>query len=128
MIDVEDMITNDKVYVKLDNCTVEVEIMLDYIGAEDITPRRIYKEVRRNPAVSSFSLNLLHQIVSHVESSDEGYKYYFDDELFMDRYGISSHSDSSPRKKICRECATDVFIWGLKDWRDALLFEQYIEG
>lgn len=45
MSDVGDLIQSADVYDCFDGNTVEVEIMLDYLTAQGITPRHIYREV-----------------------------------------------------------------------------------
>jgi hypothetical protein len=45
MSDVGDLIQSSEVYGCFDNNTVEVEIMLDYLTAQELTPRHIYREV-----------------------------------------------------------------------------------
>ena len=44
MSDVGDLIQSTEVYECFDGNTVEVEIMLDYLGNQHITPRHIYGE------------------------------------------------------------------------------------
>jgi len=45
MSDVGDLIQSSEVYACFDNNTVEVEIMFDYLAAQELTPRHIYREV-----------------------------------------------------------------------------------
>ena len=45
MSDVGDLIQSTEVYECFDGNAVEVEIMLDYLGNQHITPRHIYSEV-----------------------------------------------------------------------------------
>lgn len=46
MSDIGDLIQSAEVYECFDGNTVEVDIMLDYLTANRITPRYIYREVR----------------------------------------------------------------------------------
>ncbi len=45
MSDISDLIQSTKVYKCFDGNTVEVEIMLDYLGTQHISPWHIYNEV-----------------------------------------------------------------------------------
>ena len=45
MSDISDLIQSTEVYECFDGNTVEVEIMLDYLGNQHISPRHIYGEV-----------------------------------------------------------------------------------
>lgn len=39
--------------------------------------------------------------------------------MFIDVHGVTPGTESNanaPRNKICRPCATEVLLWGLKDW------------
>jgi E3 ubiquitin-protein ligase CHFR len=43
----------------------------------------------------------------------------FELDLFTDVHGIVGGTDpdpAAPRRRICRVCATEVLLWGLKDW------------
>lgn len=44
--DISDLIQCREVYDCFDSNTVEVDIMLDYLTAQRLTPRHIYREVR----------------------------------------------------------------------------------
>lgn len=40
-------------------------------------------------------------------------------ELFADVHGVAAGIDTNPdapRNRICRLCATEVLLWGLRDW------------
>jgi len=45
MSDISDLIQSTEVYECFDGNAVEVEIMLDYLGTQHISPRHIYNEV-----------------------------------------------------------------------------------
>ena len=45
MSDISDLIQSTEVYECFDGNAVEVEIMLDYLGNQQISPRHIYGEV-----------------------------------------------------------------------------------
>ena len=44
--DISDLIQCREVYDCFDSNTVEVDIMLDYLTAQRLTPRHMYREVR----------------------------------------------------------------------------------
>lgn len=40
-------------------------------------------------------------------------------DLFVDVHGVTPGTDtdpSAPRSRICRMCATEVLLWGLREW------------
>lgn len=49
MSDLGDLIQSSEVYGCFDHNTVEVDIMLDYLTAQEISPRHIYREVSHGP-------------------------------------------------------------------------------
>jgi E3 ubiquitin-protein ligase CHFR len=49
MSDISDLIQSTEVYECFDGNAVEVEIMLDYLGTQHISPRHIYGEVSVSP-------------------------------------------------------------------------------
>jgi hypothetical protein len=43
----------------------------------------------------------------------------FDQELFTEIHGVAGGIDpnpAAPRQKVCRWCATEIFLWGIRDW------------
>ncbi|KAK7037585.1 hypothetical protein VNI00_011077 [Paramarasmius palmivorus] len=101
MADVGDLIQCADVYDCFNGNTVEVDFMLDYMTAQGLTPRHIYKD-----------------IVSHIKSQPRQFAPLIEQDIFMDN-STSSEPDvnaESPREQLCRRCATEIFIWGLKDW------------
>ncbi|KAF9464160.1 hypothetical protein BDZ94DRAFT_1257154 [Collybia nuda] len=102
LADVGDLIQSADVYECFDSNAVEVDIMLDYLSAQRLTPRHIYRE-----------------IVAFIQSQPRGFSPLIEQELFTDIHGVSAASDlnsESPRNIICRLCATEVLLWGLRDW------------
>ncbi|GLB38528.1 putative ring finger [Lyophyllum shimeji] len=100
--DVPDLILSADVYECFDSNNVEVEIMLDYLTAQRLTPRHIYRE-----------------IVTHIQSQPRGFKPLMELELFSDLHGVAGGTDpdpDAPRNNICRHCAAEVFLWGLREW------------
>lgn len=69
--DLADLIQCGEVYDCFDNNTVEVDIMLDYLTAQRLTPRHIYREVRTLPAqqYSEYRLSLLYRSLTTSNTS-----------------------------------------------------------
>ncbi|KIL67897.1 hypothetical protein M378DRAFT_177137 [Amanita muscaria Koide BX008] len=100
--DIGDLIQSSEVYECFDGNTVEVEIMFDYLTAQRLTPRHIYRE-----------------IITHIQAQPRGFHPLIELELFSDVHGVASGIDpdpASPRNRICRMCAAEVLLYGLKDW------------
>ncbi|KAF8073617.1 hypothetical protein FPV67DRAFT_756803 [Lyophyllum atratum] len=100
--DVGDLILSADVYECFDSNNVEVEIMLDYLTAQRLTPRHIYRE-----------------IVTHIQSQPRAFKPLMELELFSDLHGVAAGTDpdpEAPRNNICRHCSAEVFLWGLREW------------
>jgi hypothetical protein len=64
LADIEDLIQSSDVYECFDGNTVEVEYMLDYLKAQSLTPRHVYREVRRIPSTTSSLASTHHLILS----------------------------------------------------------------
>src|SRR6267154_2250485 len=59
------------------------------------------------------------QIVAYVQTQPAGFKSLIEQELFVDLHGVAPGADpnpDAPRSRICRLCATEILLWGLKDW------------
>ncbi|KAJ7442637.1 hypothetical protein FB451DRAFT_1297091 [Mycena latifolia] len=100
--DVGDLIQSSAVYECFNSNTVEVEIMLDYLTTQRITPRHIYME-----------------IVNHIQAQPRGFLPLIQLELFVDIHSLPAGIDpdpEAPRNRICRQCAAEVFLFGLRDW------------
>ncbi|KAJ7147122.1 hypothetical protein C8R43DRAFT_1011970 [Mycena crocata] len=100
--DVGDLIQSSAVYECFNSNTVEVEIMLDYLTAQRITPRHIYRE-----------------IVAHIQAQPGAFVPLIQLELFVDMHAVPGGTDpdsEAPRSRICRQCASEVFLYGLRDW------------
>ncbi|KJA23176.1 hypothetical protein HYPSUDRAFT_138038 [Hypholoma sublateritium FD-334 SS-4] len=97
-----DMIQSADVYDCFDGNTVEVELMLEYLETQGMSPRYIYRE-----------------IVQWVQKLPRGFGTLIDLELFSDIHavapGIELNPDA-PRNRACRLCAAEIFLWGLKEW------------
>lgn len=102
MSDLGDLIQSSEVYGCFDHNTVEVDIMLDYLTAQELSPRHIYREV-----------------ASHILSQPNGFRPLIELDLFVDIHSVTAGIDENPdapRNRICRQCATEVMLWGIKDW------------
>lgn len=118
--DLSDLIQCGEIYDCFDGNTVEVDIMLDYLNAQSLTPRHIYREVRDGAVSSLTQLNLhYHQIVAHLQSQPRQFNPLIDLELFVDIHPVAGGVDpdpNAPRNRICRLCAAEVMLYGLRDW------------
>ncbi|KAG6897755.1 hypothetical protein C0992_011424 [Termitomyces sp. T32_za158] len=59
------------------------------------------------------------EIVTHIQSQPRGFKPLIERDLFSEMHGVAPGIDSdpeAPRVNVCRQCATEVFFWGFKDW------------
>ncbi|EGN98356.1 hypothetical protein SERLA73DRAFT_56314 [Serpula lacrymans var. lacrymans S7.3] len=102
LTDISDLIQSAEVYECFVSNNVEVEIMLDYLTAQRLTPRHIYRE-----------------IVAHFQSQPDGFKPLFELDLFVDVHSVAAGVDpnpDAPRSKICRLCAAEILLWGIKGW------------
>ncbi|KAI8969631.1 hypothetical protein BD414DRAFT_502933 [Trametes punicea] len=100
--DLGDLIQCGEVYDCFDGNTVEVDIMLDYLSAQGLSPRHIYRE-----------------IVAHIQSQPRQFAPLIELELFMDLHPVPGGVDpdpNAPRTRICRICAAEVLLYGLRDW------------
>ncbi|EPT05250.1 hypothetical protein FOMPIDRAFT_1155957 [Fomitopsis schrenkii] len=100
--DIGDLIQCHEVYDCFDSNTVEVDIMLDYLTAQRLTPRHIYRE-----------------IVAHIQTQPRQFAPLIEMDLFQDIHNVAGGIDpglGAPRSRICRLCATEVLLWGLRDW------------
>jgi len=67
-----------------------------------VTPKQIYQE-----------------IAQHIQNTPEKFTPLFDMELFTEIHGVAGGIDpnpAAPRQTICRWCATEIFLWGIRDW------------
>ncbi|KAF8644419.1 hypothetical protein AX16_008479 [Volvariella volvacea WC 439] len=97
-----DIIQSTDVYDCFNGNAVEVDFMLDYLRAQQLTPKHIYREV-----------------VMHTQSQPRGFSPLIEMDIFADIHNVSGGTDpdpEAPRNRICRVCATEVLLWGLKDW------------
>ncbi|EJC98998.1 uncharacterized protein FOMMEDRAFT_95139 [Fomitiporia mediterranea MF3/22] len=102
MADVLDLIQSPEIYDCFEGNTVEVELMLDYMTTQRLTPKQVYR-----------------QIAAHIQSQPEGFRPLIEQDLFMDMHAVPPAAESeanAPRRLICRLCAAEVFLYGLRDW------------
>ncbi|KIK57176.1 hypothetical protein GYMLUDRAFT_46424 [Collybiopsis luxurians FD-317 M1] len=102
--DLSDLIQSADVYDYFQGNTVEVDIMLDYLTAQEITPRHVYREV-----------------VKHTQEQPQQFKAMIESGIFSTDAHIdpsidTSSSSSTPPSRICRQCACEIFLNGLKEW------------
>ncbi|KAI0322011.1 hypothetical protein OF83DRAFT_1050174 [Amylostereum chailletii] len=102
LADVGDLIQSSDVYEGFSGNAVEVDIMLDYLSAQRISPRHIYRD-----------------IVEHIQSQPRGFAPLVESDLFLDVHAVAAGPEvaiDAPRNRICRVCAAEVLLWGLRDW------------
>jgi len=59
------------------------------------------------------------QIVTHIQSQPRGFQPLIEMDLFSDVHGVAAGIDpdpAAPRNRICRVCAAELLLYGLKDW------------
>lgn len=61
---------------------------------------------------------MLFQIVQHVQQLPGGFQPLIELDLFKDMHAVAASGDTprDPPNKICRHCAAEIMLWGLKDW------------
>lgn len=92
--------------------------MLDYLRGNNISLRSVYRDVS---FLIRFSLSTAYkiQIVSHIVKQPQGFTALIDSGAFDDIHNVSGGEDpdpSAPRRRICRLCAAQVLVYGLKGW------------
>ena len=59
------------------------------------------------------------QIAAYMQDQPDGFRPLFDEGVFADIHAVPAGVDpdpAAPRRNICRSCATEVFLYGLRDW------------
>jgi E3 ubiquitin-protein ligase CHFR len=114
-----DFIQSCDIYDCFGGNTVEVEIMLEYVDTHKLTPRHIYRHVGTT-CLFTTHLFTKFQIVQHVQQQPGGFQPLVDLDLFKEIHAVAPLAGDvildSPRNKICRHCAAEILLWGLKDW------------
>lgn len=57
--------------------------------------------------------------MTHIQSQPGGFKPLIERDLFSEMHGVAPGIDpdpEAPRANACRQCATEIFFWGFKDW------------
>jgi E3 ubiquitin-protein ligase CHFR len=116
MSDISDLIQSSEVYDCFEENAYEVEILLDYITSQRLTPRHIYGEVCfcKHARLLPSGLTSQSQIIIHIQSQPEAFAPLIELNLFA-APGTDPNPES-PRNLICRMCAADVLLWGLREW------------
>lgn len=55
----------------------------------------------------------------YIQAQPSGFRPLIELEIFVESHHVAGGTDedpSAPRALICRHCATEVLLWGLKDW------------
>jgi E3 ubiquitin-protein ligase CHFR len=94
---VADLVECPDIFEAFDSNPYEVDAFLDHLTSQDITPRDIYRET-----------------VLSVLSSPNGFAPLLEQKLFGD--AADDVPAGTPRHRICRMCATEILIWGVRDW------------
>ncbi|KXN93396.1 E3 ubiquitin-protein ligase CHFR [Leucoagaricus sp. SymC.cos] len=104
LLNVDDFIQCPYVYDCFDGNNVEVDFVIDYMRVQNITPKHIYRE-----------------IVTYIQSQPRGFQPLIEANIFNEYQNVESGPvepipPNPSRARICRLCAAEVFIWGLKRW------------
>lgn len=54
-----------------------------------------------------------------IQRSPRQFAPLTESDLFVDVHGVAPSTDtdpSAPRNRICRVCATEILLWGLREW------------
>jgi len=90
---------------------VERDYLIDHAQANDLGPIQIYRE-----------------ILASILARPDGFQRLIEEDVFVDLYPnanpLHDSDPQAPRQRICRICASEVFIWGLKGW----WYQQRISG
>jgi E3 ubiquitin-protein ligase CHFR len=57
--------------------------------------------------------------VTHIQAQPRAFLPLIQLELFVDVHAVPAGADpdpDAPRSRICRQCAAEVFLYGLRDW------------
>ncbi|VDC00707.1 unnamed protein product [Peniophora sp. CBMAI 1063] len=100
--DIGEFIQNEGVYDAFSGNTVEVDYLIEYMNARHISPRSIYRD-----------------IIEHIRVSPRGFAPLIEQEVFLDTHGTPVGGElpaDAPRNRICRPCAGEVLLWGIREW------------
>jgi E3 ubiquitin-protein ligase CHFR len=102
LTDLGDFVQSTEIYECFEGNSHEVEILLDYLASQGISPRHI-----------------LNEIVNHYRNSPNGFRLLFENGVFADMWTVDPCVDpdpSAPRRNSCRMCAAELLLSGLRDW------------
>ena len=114
-----DLIQSADLYESFGGNTVEVEIMLEYVEAQKLTPRHIYRDVSSSPRGFFLFSSTAFQIVQHIQKQPGGFRALVELDLFSDIHAVAPSGQvtpDAPRNRACRSCAAEIFLWGLRNW------------
>lgn len=92
--------------------------MLDYLATQGKRPQHIYREVScvTLPTIRPF---IIFQIVEYIQSQPRGFTPLLEQDIFNDVHVVPAGPEPNlegPRNSICRICATEILLWGIRDW------------
>ncbi|KAI0345769.1 hypothetical protein BDW22DRAFT_911355 [Trametopsis cervina] len=102
LTDIGDLIECGEIYEIFDGNAFEVDVLLDYLQEQGLSPRHIYRE-----------------IIGMILRSPRQFAPLIELDLFADMHGVVAGNEpdpNAPRSRICRMCATEVLLWGLREW------------
>ncbi|KZW00890.1 hypothetical protein EXIGLDRAFT_745330 [Exidia glandulosa HHB12029] len=99
--DLSDLIQAPELYEVFSDNTYEVDLLVDYLRERAINPRTIYIEM-----------------VNFLSTSPRGFATLVSSGLFNDVHGAGAADPEStaPRRRVCRDCAGEIFISSLMLW------------
>ncbi|KAF5338926.1 hypothetical protein D9611_008728 [Ephemerocybe angulata] len=114
---IPDLIESAEIYDSFEGNTYEVELVFDYLRNNNVAPRNIYRSASPSTPFHSHELTVNHlwQIVGHVQQQPRTFIPLVESDVFSEIHG-SGQIPQGPFNRICRACASDVLLWGLKDW------------
>lgn len=61
---------------------------------------------------------MLRKIISHVQSQPRGFATLIEQDVFSDIHGHGEQvlNPERPMNGICRICALEILLWGIRDW------------
>ncbi|KAH6912790.1 hypothetical protein BKA70DRAFT_1370273 [Coprinopsis sp. MPI-PUGE-AT-0042] len=97
---ISDLIESADVYDCFDGNNFEVDVVFDYLRTHDKTPRHLYRE-----------------IIAHLLSQPRGLLPLLESDAFSEINGSGPENvPQGPHNRICRVCAYEVLIWGMREW------------
>jgi hypothetical protein len=94
--DTGDLVQSATVYAAFDGNGHEVDLLLEHLGRTHTGPRDVYRDIARL-----------------LRASPRGFTPLFERGLFGD---ADPGAPEAPRSAVCRNCAAEVLIWGIRAW------------